>query len=192
MKATKKSRRPNVKAHAASNSKVVRSKRSAKKKSEKSNDEILRVATPRDTKLRFLAEMGIVAPDEIPSDEAEGVHLDFTGLGSRTIGAIHSRYAVRHSHAIYHVALRVADLVRLRRDARISEAKFRVRHSGEKKTDVDALMEKNKHIAHVRDRIANLEAEVEILQAVALGYEDLRNAASREMTRRIGEKAATD
>jgi hypothetical protein len=28
--------------------------------------------------------------------------------------------------------------------------------------------------------------------AIAQGYEDLRNAASREMTRRIGEKAATD
>lgn len=136
--------------------------------------------------------MGIVAPDEIPSDESEGVHLDFTGLSSRTIGAIHSRYAVRHSHAIYHLALRAADLVSLRRDLRLSEAKFRVRRSGEKKTDVDAAMETNKHIRKTRDKIAGIEAEMEILGAVASGYEDLRNAASREMTRRIGEKAATD
>src|SRR5262245_43654791 len=188
----KKSRRRNARPPELSNSKGARSPSSAKKKSEKSNGSVLRVRTPRDTRSAFLREMGIVAPDEIPTDESAGVPLDFTGLSSRTVGAIHSRYAVRHSHALYHLALLSADLVHLRRNSRISEAKFRVRHSGEKKTEVDALMEKNKHIARTRNKIAECEAKIEVLSAVTQGYEDFRNAASREISRRNGERAAID
>ena len=136
--------------------------------------------------------MGVVAPDEIPSDDEDGVPLDFTGLSSRTIGAIHSRYAVRHSHALFHLALRAARLARLRRNARITEAKFRVVHTGEKKTDVDALMEEDRRIVRGRDEIVQVEVEMEILEAVAKGYEGIRNAASREISRRMGEKAAID
>jgi hypothetical protein len=140
--------------------------------------------------LQFLVEMGIVAPDEIPSDDPDRVPLDFTGLSSRTIGAIHSRYAVRHSHALYHLALRAARLVRLRRNQRISEAKFRVVRAGEKKTDVDALMEEDRHISRVRNNITQIEVEMKILEAVVGGYELIRNAASREISRRTSETAA--
>lgn len=153
---------------------------------------MLQVRTPRDTESQFLAEMGIVAPDEIPSDEPDRIPLDFTGLSSRTVGAIHSRYAVRHSYALYHLALRAARLVRLRRNTRIEEAKFRILHEGEKKTDVDALMETDRSIVRIRDQIAGVEAEMKILEAVVGGYELLRNAASREISRRTGERAAID
>jgi hypothetical protein len=164
------------------------------KKSKKSNgdDGMLKVRTPKDTESQFLAEMGIVAPDEIPSDEPDSVPLDFTGLSSRTIGAIHSRYAVRHSHALFAFAVRASRLVIFRRNARGQEARFRVLHAGEKKTDVDALMETDSRISRNRDRIAQLEAEIEILQGVVQSYEAIRNAASREMTRRSSERAQID
>jgi len=130
-------------------------------------------------------------PDEIPSDE-EQVTLDFTRLSSRDLGAVHSRFAVRHSHVLFHTAVREADVLGHRRNLRMAEAKFRVVHAGEKKTDVDALMEENPRIVRLRDRVMQADAEVEILEAVASGYEAIRNAASREISRRIGERAPID
>jgi hypothetical protein len=141
--------------------------------------------------LLFLKNAGIVVPEEIPSDE-DSIRLDFTRLSNRDIGAIHSRYSVRHSHAIFHAAMGASNLVVCRRNLRIAEAKFRIIHQGEKKTDVDAMMEADKRISKRRNELAQIEANLEIINAVALGYEDIRNAASREMTRRIGERAATD
>lgn len=130
-------------------------------------------------------------PQEIPRDD-ESVPLDFTIASNKEIGRIQSTFAVRHSHAIYHAALAETKLVRSRRDLRIVQAKFRVRFSDEKKNVVDAMMEEDSKIAALLNRIAVQEASVKLLNAVAQGYEDLRNAASREMTRRISEKAATD
>lgn len=99
---------------------------------------------------------------------------------------------MRHAHAIYQGALLASEIVRRKRDLRIEEAKFRVIHQGEKKTDVDAMMEEDKKIVKHRDKLSILEARAEIIDAVANGYDDLRTAASREMTRRISEVAATD
>jgi hypothetical protein len=141
--------------------------------------------------LRFLSEAGILVPEEIPSD-ADSVPLDFTRLNSRGIGSIHSRYAVRHSHAIFNVAKLAADLGHAKRDLKIIKGKFRVRHKSEKVNVVNAMMETDTEITGLEDTIMELEAKIEILDAVAKGYEDLRNAASREMSRRMGERAATD
>lgn len=141
--------------------------------------------------MRSLKEAGLIVPDEIPSDD-DRVPLDFTDLSNKALGALHSRFAVRHSHALYHGALAASALVRLRRRLRIAEAKFRVLHAGEKKTDVDAMMEEDEEISGVRDRIAQHEAKETIMDAVISGYEAIRNAASREMTRRLGERAQMD
>jgi hypothetical protein len=54
------------------------------------------------------------------------------------------------------------------------------------------MMEEDEVIAELENTLTEVEAKVGILSAIAEGYEDLRNAASREMTRRIGERAATD
>lgn len=132
-----------------------------------------------------------MVPEEIPTDE-DHVPLDFTRLSNKDVGALHSRYSVRHAHAIYQLALLASEVVRRKRDLRIEEAKFRVTHQGEKKTDVDALMEEDTKIVKHRDKMAVLEAQLEIIEAVAQGYDDLRVAASREMTRRISETAAND
>jgi hypothetical protein len=189
----KRSPRQNAPEQRRTNSKAARSENSAKKKSKKSSasEESLTVATPQSSALRVLREAGIIAPDEIPSDD-DSVPLDFTRLNNQAIGAIHSRYAVRHAHAIFHAAVASTKLVKLRRDLRIVQAKFRVKNTDEKKNVVDAMMEEDPHIAKQLDKITEMEIQVKLIEAVAEGYEDLRNAASREMTRRIGEKASND
>ena len=161
------------------------------KKSRRSSESepSLKVSTPQSSRLRVLADAGLVVPDEIPTDD-DLVPLDFTILSNRDIGAVHSRYAVRHAHAIFHAALAGTRLVTLRRNLRITQAKFRLQNKGELKNIVDAMMEENEHISKVLDRISMVESEIKLLEAVAQGYADLRDAASREITRRLGERAA--
>lgn len=125
----------------------------------------------------------------MPTDD-DAVPLDFTTLSNKEIGSLHSRYAVRHAYAIFKTAEASTKLVHLKRDLRIAQARFRVQNSDEKKNIVDAMMEEDDHIAHLLNRISVMEARVQLLDAVTHGYEDLRNAASREISRRIGEKAA--
>lgn len=141
--------------------------------------------------MQFLRDAGIIVPEEIPSDE-DRVPLDFTKLSSQHLGALQSRYAVRHAHAIFNTAKLAADLAGLKRDLRLEKAKFRLHHKGEKVNIVNAMMEEDKTIVELESRFAEIEAKVNILDAVSTGYEDLRNAASREITRRIGEKASVD
>jgi hypothetical protein len=139
--------------------------------------------------LRALAEAGLVVPEEIPTDDDE-ILLDFTTMSYEDIGALHSRYAVRHAHAIFHVALAGTRLVTLRRNLRIAQAKFRLANKGEMKNIVDAMMEEDEDISKMLDRISVQEANVKMIESIAQGYADLRDAASREVTRRLGERAA--
>ena len=155
------------------------------------DDGKLTVRTPQTSALQYLSDAGIVVPEEIPSDE-DRVPLDFTTLNPRRLGALHSRYAVRHSHIIFQVAKVAADAAAVKRDLRLVKAKFRLSHRGEKLNVINALMEEEEEIVKLETLLAEVEAKVGILSAIAEGYEDLRNAASREMTRRIGERAATD
>jgi hypothetical protein len=163
------------------------------KKSQKSkgDDGMLRVRTPQSSLLRALKNAGLIVPEEIPTNE-ESVPLDFTQVGSSDLGSIHSRFAVRHAYAGFVAAKAAAKLVTLKRDLRIAQAKFRILNTDEKKNVVDAMMEEDDHIAKLLDRISIAEAELGMLNAVSDSYEALRNAASREMTRRIGERGPTD
>lgn len=141
--------------------------------------------------MRVLKDAGLVAPDEIPTDEVR-VPLDFTELSNKGVGELHSHYAVRHAHAIFQAALNESRLVHLKRDLRIEQSKFRIRNKAEKKNVVDAMMEDDERIAHLLSRISEQEAILKLVSAVAEGYEDFRNAASREMSRRIGERPSND
>lgn len=187
------SRRQSAKARVRSSSSDAHSRNSARKKSKKSSDDsgTLSVRTPQDSPLQFLADAGIIVPEEIPSDE-DRVPLDFTALSSKQIGSLQSRYAVRHAHAIFNAAKLAADEAALKRDLRLVKAKFRLHHKGEKMNIVNAMMEEDETIIEIEERLSEVEAKVGILTAVAQGYEDLRNAASREMSRRIGERAQID
>jgi hypothetical protein len=53
-------------------------------------------------------------------------------------------------------------------------------------------MARSKRIGKLRNRVTELEIQLELVKAVTDGYEDLRNAASREMFRRDSERPARD
>lgn len=107
---------------------------------------------------------------------------------------MHSRFAVRHSHALFVTAQVAAELAHLRRDLKLEQAQFRFRHKDEYKNkyNLDDAMALDKRHQRIADKITEAEANYEILQAVVAGYEDLRNAASREISRRLGEQAPRD
>jgi hypothetical protein len=138
-------------------------------------------------------ESGLLAPEEIHSEE-EIIPLDFTSLSSRDIGGIHSRFAVRHSHALYVVGLAAVEIAHLKRDLKIESAQFRARHKDEYKTkyELDDAMAVSKRHKRISDRLVEAETTFEMMQAILQGYEDLRNAASREISRRLGEQAPRD
>src|SRR5262252_2805587 len=126
------SQRPSAIAPRKKISGSVRSVPTAVKKSKPSSGN-LHVATPRDARLKWLRRTGLIAPDEIASDE-DYVPLDFTTLNGRELGAVHSRYAVRHSHGLYVLAKLAAEAAALNRDIKMDEAKFRVRFKDDFKT----------------------------------------------------------
>jgi hypothetical protein len=130
-------------------------------------------------------------PEEIPSDE-DNVPLDFTRLSNRGIGHLQSRYAVRHAHAIFAAAKVGSDVAAIKRELRMEKAKFRLRHKPEKVNVVQAMMEDDETITELEDKLLEVEAKEGILSAIAQGYADLRDAASREITRRKDERAAID
>jgi len=74
----------------------------------------------------------------------------------------------------------------------MEKAKFRMRHKEEKVNVVQAMMEDDDEIVELENKLLKVEAEQGVLDAVAQGYADLRDAASREITRRLGERAAVD
>jgi hypothetical protein len=194
MKKKRRSLNPPVKRSTDSNSKDALSGNSAAKKSSKfKNERRLRVATPTNRRLDALKESGLLAPEEIYDDE-EMVPLDFTVLSSRDIGGVHSRFAVRHSHALFAMALVAAELAHLRRDLKLYQAQYRVRHKGEYKVkyELDDAMALSKRHKSITEKITEAEALVTVMEAVVHGFEDLRNAASREISRRLGEQAPRD
>lgn len=151
----------------------------------------LRVSTPKERKLQWLAQAGIVVPEKIPPDE-ERVPLDFTRLSSRGVGELQSRYAVRHSHAVFNAALLESDILRLRRELRMAQAKFRIRHKEQPKNITDAMMEEDEEIATLYDQISEIEIKLTLMEAVVRTYEGIRNAASREISRQTAERAPID
>ena len=151
----------------------------------------LKISTPRARALKWAADAGLVVPGDIPLDD-ERVPLNFTRLSSSGIGELQSRYAVRHAHAVYNAALMESDILMLRRELKIEQAKFRVRHRGIPKNVVDAMMEEDEEIATLLDKISEIEIKLVVLEAVVKTYEGIQRAASREITRRIGERAQID
>jgi uncharacterized membrane-anchored protein len=85
-------------------------------------------------------------------------------------------------------------LTMLRRDLRLVQAKYRFKNNNKFKTkyELDDAMQLEDDISELLSDITKLEAELEVITAVALGYEDYRNAASREIFRRSSEVAPKD
>jgi hypothetical protein len=134
----------------------------------------------------------MIVPDDLePSEEV--VPLDFTILSNQLVGAIHSRFAVRHAHALYVRAGIASRLLRLNRAQRISLARYRAKHSEDFKTlrEVEGAFATGPGMKSARD-IMELEIKAEILDAVIAGFDDVVKAASREMSRRDSERAPRD
>jgi hypothetical protein len=82
----------------------------------------------------------------------------------------------------------------LQRDLRIVKAKKRAKLGKKYKTKwqlEDALV-LDSEIKELEDKLVEADAKLTAVEAVASGYEILRNAASREMFRRGVEKAPND
>jgi hypothetical protein len=143
--------------------------------------------------LLYLKKEGLIAPDEIAA-EVDAVPLDFTTLNNREISAVHSRYSVRHAHALFVTARYASQLVALQRDLKMEQAKFRHLNAEiyKAKYQADDAMILDPRIMELEDRIVGLTAKITVLEALIKGYEDLHKAASREMTRRMGETAPRD
>jgi hypothetical protein len=92
------------------------------------------------------------------------------------------------------LAKTAGDLAMHRRDLRLEQAKYRFRNAEnyKNKYQLDDAMALEDDISELMGVITELEAREEVLKAVALGFEDLRNAASREMFRRSTEVAPKD
>lgn len=80
------------------------------------------------------------------------------------------------------------------RDLRLAQAKYRHLNKKKFKTkyQLDDAMVMDEDIEKLMDEITLLEAREGVVKALAEGYEDLRNAASREMFRRSSEQGPRD
>lgn len=141
----------------------------------------------------WLSQAGLIVPDDLdPSDE--NVPLDFTGLSDRAVGALHSRFAVRHAHALYVRAQCASEILKLRRKLRLASGAFRIRRGDEFRTDkaLGEAFSRTKVGKKLERALVELETRANILDAVIGGFEDVVKAASREMSRRDSERAPRD
>lgn len=149
------------------------------------------MATPEN--ISWLAQSGLIVPDDLDPDE-EVIHLDFTRIGNRAVGAVHSRFAVRHAHALYQRSLLAGQLLRLQRKHRLALGAFRVRRGDEFRTDKACAeaFSMSKDGKRLEKAMMQHEIKGKMLDAVIGGYEDIVKAASREMSRRDSERAPRD
>ena len=126
-----------------------------------------------------------------PSEEI--IALDFTSVSDRHVGAIHSRFSVRHAHALYIRAGVATRLLRLKRKHRLELAKYRVRNELKFKT-LKALEESFSlgPGSKLEGTIMNLEIKATMMDSIIEGFMDIVKAASREMSRRDSERSARD
>ena len=126
-----------------------------------------------------------------PSEEI--IRLDFTSVSDRHVGAIHSRFSVRHAHALYIRAGVATRLLRLKRKHRLDLAKYRVRNELKFKT-LKALEESFSlgPGAKLEATIMGLEIKATLMDSIIEGFMDIVRAASREMSRRDSERSSRD
>lgn len=135
--------------------------------------------------MSWLAQKGVVVPDDLdPHDESFSV--DFTTLGSRAVGGIHSRICNRLAHVVYVRGQVESSRLILSRQIHMAEARFRLKHEDEYKTIkmLDAAMILDPDIRKLNSKANKLDVKAVALDAVIKGYESTIKAASREMSRR--------
>jgi len=194
MSVKKKRRHQNATPRESSNSKDVRSRGTASKKSVKSKSEKkLTVATPRNSESQFLEHLGLLAPVEMDGVDEIDVLLDLTHESSRSIGRQHSTWAAFHSYALFVLARLESRKLHLERERRHRAAKFRQKYGGEYKTkyELDDAALLDAKISAVDDELSRIEQQAVQVRALVDGYAGFRNGVSREISRREAEKAQT-
>lgn len=153
----------------------------------------LRLRIPTDIKLVELANDGLLAPDTLSDSEAYAP-LDFTSISPREVGQQHSAWAVRHSYLIFLIGNIQAEVANLKHDLKMAEASWMIDHKGEYKNKWEAehAMGRNKKIKKYRRDLSKASIVLIRYEALAVSYEGLRNAASREIARRSDERASRD
>lgn len=186
-----RSLKSNARAHASTNSRDAPLRKSAGRKSGSENEKTLRVATPAN--IGWLSQSGLIVPDNLDPDE-EVLHLDFTRLSNREVGAVHSRFAVRHAHVLFVRAGIASERLRLQRRHRLALGAFRIRRGDEFRTDraCTEAFSRAKDGKRLEKAMMELEIKATMLDAVIGGYDDIVKAASREMSRRDSERAPRD
>jgi len=127
----------------------------------------------------------VVVPDDLdPSNET--IRVDFTRLGSRGVGAIHSRFCNRLAHALYLRSEIEGQRLVLSRQLHLAQARYRLQHEDEYKTVklLESAMILDKGIRKIEKKNLQLDVRGVALDAVIKGYESIVRAASREMARR--------
>jgi hypothetical protein len=125
-----------------------------------------------------------------PDDES--LPLDFTRLNNRSVGSLHSRFAVRHAHVLYVRAQNASELLRVRRQHRLALASFRVHGDYKTEKALTLAFSKSKTGRKIETVMQGLEIKSVYLDAIAEGYMDIVKAASREMARRDSERGPRD
>jgi len=153
----------------------------------------LQLTAPDNLKLKDVFEKGLIVPEKLDDNEAH-VPLDFTTASSRIVGQQYSHWSVRYSYLVYLVGLIDAELGNLKHDLKAAEAAWRRANlqNFKAKYHADDAMWRNKKIKQLREKIAGLEATSTRYNGLLESYKALREAASREITRRTQERAPKD
>lgn len=140
------------------------------------------------------AKEGLLVPVRLDDDKSSYAPLDFTSISSRQIGQQHSNWAVRHSHIIFVIGNLRAEIGNVKHDLKNAEADWLIKYGGKYKTKYagEAAMRKSKRITKLRDTVQRAEASLTRYEALAESYRVLREASSREIARRMDERASRD
>lgn len=107
-----------------------------------------------------------------------------------SVGSIHSEFTARLAYVLTNLGLVESHIVELRRASKLERARFLLRHRGPKKYEIDAEALLDPSIMEIEDKLAEEEARMKILEAVAAGYQKIQEGASREISRRENERTS--
>lgn len=156
----------------------------------------LRFSIPADVeRLEDYIKKGLLTPNRLDDDKEDFSPLDFTSISSREVGRQHSAWAVRQAHLIFLIGNLRAEIGNARHELKNAESEWLIQHSGEFKTKWEAeyaVGRRSKRVKRLREKLSRGESSLSRYEALSESYKVLREAASREMSRRADERASKD
>jgi len=152
-------------------------------------EKVLAVRTPQGEKLKFLKELELIVPADVPADERQ-IPLDLTGVSSSSVGAIHSEFTARMAFVLFERGQIGSHIMETKRQIKLARATYLTDSDASKKYELDAEATLDPHIKKLEDRLLEHEALATVLDGVLGGYEKIVEGASREMSRRSSERTS--